>query len=494
MVLYTDNIFPLCQKYVYAKFSLTHKADKKLIEPYFDEAFYKKKYEEDLKKTKLEPIDHFLIHGYKDENWRNHRDPNAWFNVTLYKQRLWPCKGNPFVDYLKQPAQVLSKDATNVNIFVKDDEEVYRAWITAEAFLRTNNHKTKILLNQNNFKTIPICFKIMLKRGLIIDFSAAPNISFYKSPFLKDQKKFNIEVNLELNKVFTKPLAMFYVRDNDGYTYITHNLAGYTNWQDEGKINPLVVNFLSYHDEPLFSAELNNCQFGRNEDDYKAYMKRISAGFDLVFTGVEIGIKKERIVPGYIASDFAEKIDAFNKKYSVSFLLSLGFGSETHFHKNTSENYHMRSVLWSRQNEINVSKAFYVSRRDIEKYSEEYKKRVLPTDSKIWVYQDQFSIAIENCNQHNYFTEKVLECFMTLTIPIYIGCPNIGDYFDTRGILIARDIDDVIKIANSLTPETYAKMLPFALINQKKAQELLKLKDNYIRDFFNENFIDAKSK
>lgn len=41
----------------------------------------------------------------------------------------------------------------------------------------------------------------------------------------------------------------------------------------------------------------------------------------------------------------------------------------------------------------------------------------------------EYSIAIENSCVRNYFTEKLIDCFLTLTKPIYWGCPNIADYF-----------------------------------------------------------------
>lgn len=48
----------------------------------------------------------------------------------------------------------------------------------------------------------------------------------------------------------------------------------------------------------------------------------------------------------------------------------------------------------------------------------------------------QFSIVIENCRQENYFTEKLIDCLITKTIPIYYGCPNISNWFDVRGWVI----------------------------------------------------------
>ena len=48
----------------------------------------------------------------------------------------------------------------------------------------------------------------------------------------------------------------------------------------------------------------------------------------------------------------------------------------------------------------------------------------------------QFHIAMENSRQENYFTEKLIDCLITKTIPIYYGCPNIQDFFDTTGWIL----------------------------------------------------------
>ena len=42
-----------------------------------------------------------------------------------------------------------------------------------------------------------------------------------------------------------------------------------------------------------------------------------------------------------------------------------------------------------------------------------------------------YSVAVESSNEPNYFTEKLIDCLITKTIPIYWGCPNISEYFDT---------------------------------------------------------------
>jgi hypothetical protein len=66
-----------------------------------------------------------------------------------------------------------------------------------------------------------------------------------------------------------------------------------------------------------------------------------------------------------------------------------------------------------------------------------------------------FHVAIENSQNKNYFTEKIVDAFITNTIPIYHGCPNIGDYFDEKGFFTFNTEEEFLNIVNSLTEEDY---------------------------------------
>lgn len=63
----------------------------------------------------------------------------------------------------------------------------------------------------------------------------------------------------------------------------------------------------------------------------------------------------------------------------------------------------------------------------------------------------RFSIAMENDNYDNIFTEKITDCFVTGTIPVFWGMPSIGKFFNTDGIII---LDENFNI-DSLTPDLY---------------------------------------
>lgn len=53
----------------------------------------------------------------------------------------------------------------------------------------------------------------------------------------------------------------------------------------------------------------------------------------------------------------------------------------------------------------------------------------------------RYTIALENSSQQNYFTEKIYDAFLSWTVPIYWGAPNVSDFFPSKSI-IAIDISD----------------------------------------------------
>ena len=90
----------------------------------------------------------------------------------------------------------------------------------------------------------------------------------------------------------------------------------------------------------------------------------------------------------------------------------------------------------------------------------------------------QFSIVIENSRQKDYYTEKLVDCLLTKTIPIYYGCPNIQDHFDTTGwiILDSEDLNDLLRKCSVLTPNYYSQ---FYLVIQKNYEKCLPNLDFY---------------
>lgn len=66
-----------------------------------------------------------------------------------------------------------------------------------------------------------------------------------------------------------------------------------------------------------------------------------------------------------------------------------------------------------------------------------------------------FSFVIENGIYDTYFTEKILDCFATGTIPIYLGTPKIKEYFNQDGIIF---LDEIFNIENLTSDLYYSKL------------------------------------
>ncbi|MDD1705764.1 MAG: glycosyltransferase family 10 [Methanoregulaceae archaeon] len=47
----------------------------------------------------------------------------------------------------------------------------------------------------------------------------------------------------------------------------------------------------------------------------------------------------------------------------------------------------------------------------------------------------KYSFAVENSSSKDYWTEKVGDCFLCFTLPIYYGCTNLEDYFPQESFI-----------------------------------------------------------
>jgi len=139
----------------------------------------------------------------------------------------------------------------------------------------------------------------------------------------------------------------------------------------------------------------------------------------------------------------------------------------------------LRHELLARQNEIKTPIKFfdvYGDRYDIENARK----------GKEEVFGDSmFGVAIENTSHRGYFTEKILDCFLLKTIPIYWGCSNIEDFFNKEGIIRVDNVDDMIYVINSLDENFYNS-------RKEAIQENWELAKNYID--YEQNVVDIITK
>lgn len=79
-----------------------------------------------------------------------------------------------------------------------------------------------------------------------------------------------------------------------------------------------------------------------------------------------------------------------------------------------------------------------------------------------------FSVCVENDTFDTYFTEKILDCFATGTIPIYKGTRNISKYFNINGILFLDDIN-----IDDITEDLYFSKIEYVKENFERCLEFM---------------------
>lgn len=94
-----------------------------------------------------------------------------------------------------------------------------------------------------------------------------------------------------------------------------------------------------------------------------------------------------------------------------------------------------------------------------------------------------FSVCIENDTYDTYFTEKILDCFATGTIPIYKGTKKIKNYFDEKGIIFLDEIN-----IDSLSKELYLSKIESVKNNLEIVKNYL-LPENIIYQNFLKKYI-----
>jgi hypothetical protein len=126
--------------------------------------------------------------------------------------------------------------------------------------------------------------------------------------------------------------------------------------------------------------------------------------------------------------------DISQKKFAASFLTSSK--EDTFGHKFRLGIF---NVLPEKVNQISITK--YKSPPRIDK-----RDMLIPF---------QYNIAIENSNMNNFFTEILIDCLMTKTIPIYWGFPNLNEYFNVDGIVKFDSYKILLESLETLTPDFY---------------------------------------
>tara|TARA_R110000744_G_C19332138_1_gene558695 strand:+ start:922 stop:1788 length:867 start_codon:yes stop_codon:yes gene_type:complete len=183
--------------------------------------------------------------------------------------------------------------------------------------------------------------------------------------------------------------------------------------------------------------------------------------------------------------DYCKEFENKERVFEVNFLRGV---------LNKIEGHHLRHRIFDKESEIKIPHKWYPYLSDFDhKNNNRPDGNDLPNGNPIegegkkelWGRNAMFHVAVENSKHNHYFTDKIIDCFCTKTVPLYWGAPYIGDFYDDRGIIHFEDENELIDVINKLTPQDYYDMKGYIDVNYKRA---LKNSDFFKRvgDFLDE--------
>lgn len=188
----------------------------------------------------------------------------------------------------------------------------------------------------------------------------------------------------------------------------------------------------------------------------------------------------------WLKLNYIKIFENINKEYEVSYLCGA---------KNMIEGHFLRQELYKRENEITIPKKWFYTLPDYIQVNKKYRRTDVNAKKVCW-NKSMFHIAIENVKRENFYTEKILDAFLTKTLPIYYGCENIGEYFNENGILTFNSAQEAIEICNSLTENDYYSRIDAINENYRIACDKWNwgsIVYNWMKEFIKENDIREKN-
>lgn len=108
-----------------------------------------------------------------------------------------------------------------------------------------------------------------------------------------------------------------------------------------------------------------------------------------------------------------------------------------------------------------------------------YGDKYIPYPDCLVPYKDHaFVITVMNCKMDYYFTEYLTHAFATGAVPVFWGCPSIGDIFNSKGMIVFDTLEDLENILPTLSFEMYETMKPHVLDNFERAKNYITMDDS----------------
>ena len=92
----------------------------------------------------------------------------------------------------------------------------------------------------------------------------------------------------------------------------------------------------------------------------------------------------------------------------------------------------------------------YKDSQEVDAYFGDWSNQETVIGADQYLEPYMFSIIIENDIDEYWYTEKLLNCFSTKTIPIYVGATKINELFNEEGMIRVDDWHDIPRIVDTI--------------------------------------------
>ena len=200
----------------------------------------------------------------------------------------------------------------------------------------------------------------------------------------------------------------YFTKNNSISVYIDNDVVKGIHDKNDGKLK-----FLWILESRFFS---NNCI-----DFIKSNLSQVLDTYELIFThNLELISLNDKFVWSPANGTWIKEFnDSIEKSKKTSMILSS---------KMMTENQ-IKRIEFARLNSSNLD-LFGIGFKPIE-------------IKELGLNEYHFSVCFENDIYDTYFTEKILDCFATKTIPVYSGTRKISEHFNDKSIIFLDDLDDI---------------------------------------------------
>ena len=129
---------------------------------------------------------------------------------------------------------------------------------------------------------------------------------------------------------------------------------------------------------------------------------------------------------------------------------------------------------------------YYKDRDEVDVFYGDWNNPEIPNiKPQDYLEHYRYSIVIENDIDDYWFTEKILNCFSTKTVPIYLGARKIDEIFNRHGIIQVDDEKEIPELVEHLYTVGDYKMRRDAINDNFKRVEYYKTpwKERFFRDY-----------